>query len=210
MDNQMFMINTNLAGLIKSCEENVEFRLPALTWTRFLNEGIMDLYDLLFIESEKVLKKEEGNDYFILPEDLKQLYMVGTINKEYQNWDIASSKNYDWVYANAESEGTYRIFENKLYINGYDGDTIAIKYYRKPKFLEAINKDRKEPEYRIDVPNEYIEPVILYACMRAMQAEDETERYQVFANEYKKKKDWLYNYTHRYRPERKLYWKVRR
>lgn len=210
MDNQMNLINTNLSGLIKACEENVEFRLPALTWTRFLNEGIMDLYDLLFIEEEQVLTKNTNVEYFELPIDLKQLYMIGTTSNEYQNWDIASTKDYDWKYANADSTGTFRIFDNKLYINGYGGNTVAIKYYRKPKFLEAINKDRSEPEYKIDVPNEYIEPVCLYACMRAMQAEDETERYQIFANEYKKKKEWLYNYVHRYRPERKLYWKVRR
>ena len=215
MDNQVKLINTNLSGLINSCQENVEFRLPAATWTRFLNEGIMDLYPLLFIETEAILTKPKDQEYFELPDDLKQLYMVGDMSKEYQSWDIASDKDYDYNFANADSTGTYRVFNHKLYVNGLSSsdaneDSISIKYYRKPRMLELINKDRTDPEYRIDVPNEFIEPVMLYACAKAMQAEDETSRYQVFIAEYKKKKDWLEKYVHRYRPERKLYWKVRR
>lgn len=210
MDHQIKLINTNLAGLINSCQENVEFRLPGATWTRFLNEGIMDLYPYLFIEAEKTLTKPAEQEYFELPDDLKQLYIVGKVGDEFRNWDIVSDKTQDYIYANANSNKTYRIFNNKLYLNGYDEDTIDIKYFRKPRMLELINKDRTEDEYKIDVPNEFVEPVMLYACAKAMQAEDETDRYNIFMTEYRRKKEWLNKYVNRYRPERKLYWSVRR
>ena len=210
MEHQVKLINTNLAGLINSCQENVEFRLPSATWTRFLNEGIMDLYPYLFIEAEATLTKPDEQEYFELPDDVKQLYLVGSVGNEFRNWDIASDKTLDYTYANADSNKTYRVFNNKLYLNGYDENTISIKYFRKPRMLELINKDRKEDEYKIDVPNEFIEPVMLYACAKAMQAEDETARYNIFMGEYRRKKDWLNKYVNRYRPERKLYWSVRR
>lgn len=210
MDHQIKLINTNLTGLINSCQENVEFRLPGATWTRFLNEGIMDLYPYLFIEAEKTLTKPTEQEYFELPDDLKQLYVVGKVGDEFRNWDIVSDKTQDYIYANADSNKTYRIFNNKLYLNGYDEDTIDIKYFRKPRMLELINKDRTEDEYKIDVPNEFVEPVMLYACAKAMQAEDETDRYNIFMTEYRRKKEWLNKYVNRYRPERKLYWSVRR
>lgn len=210
MDHQIKLINTNLTGLINSCQENVEFRLPGATWTRFLNEGIMDLYPYLFIEAEKTLTKPTEQEYFELPDDLKQLYIVGKVGDEFRNWDIVSDKTQDYIYANANSNKTYRIFNNKLYLNGYDEDTIDIKYFRKPRMLELINKDRTEDEYKIDVPNEFVEPVMLYACAKAMQAEDETDRYNIFMTEYRRKKEWLNKYVNRYRPERKLYWSVRR
>lgn len=210
MDHQIKLINTNLTGLINSCQENVEFRLPGATWTRFLNEGIMDLYPYLFIEAEKTLTKPTEQEYFELPDDLKQLYVVGKVGDEFRNWDIVSDKTQDYIYANANSNKTYRIFNNKLYLNGYDEDTIDIKYFRKPRMLELINKDRTEDEYKIDVPNEFVEPVMLYACAKAMQAEDETDRYNIFMTEYRRKKEWLNKYVNRYRPERKLYWSVRR
>lgn len=210
MDHQIKLINTNLTGLINSCQENVEFRLPGATWTRFLNEGIMDLYPYLFIEAEKTLTKPAEQEYFELPDDLKQLYIVGKVGDEFRNWDIVSDKTQDYIYANANSNKTYRIFNNKLYLNGYDEDTIDIKYFRKPRMLELINKDRTEDEYKIDVPNEFVEPVMLYACAKAMQAEDETDRYNIFMTEYRRKKEWLNKYVNRYRPERKLYWSVRR
>lgn len=205
MQPQLKLINRDVNGLVNACEENVEFKLPKLTWVRFLNEGIMDIYDLLFIETETVLTRPDGQDYFELPADIKQIYMVGNLSKEYQNWDIASSKTFDYNFANAMPEGTYCVFDGKLYINGYTENSVEFKYYRKPKFLEAINSNEE-----IDVPNEYIEAVVLYACKRAMQAEDETDRYNVFNSEYSNKRKKLYEYTHRYRPERKLYWKVRR
>lgn len=170
----------------------------------------MDLYPYLFIEAEKTLTRPAGQEYFDLPDDIKQLYTVGKIGDEYRNWDIMSDKTQDYTYANADSNNTYRVFNNKLYLNGYAEDTIDIKYFRKPRMLELVNKDRTEDEYKIDVPNEFIEAVMLYACAKAMQAEDETERYNVFMTEYRRKKDWLNKYVNRYRPERKLYWSVRR
>lgn len=205
MQPQLKLINRDVNGLVNACEENVEFKLPKLTWVRFLNEGIMDIYDLLFIEATAVLTRPVGQTYFELPEDIKQIYMVSSSEREYQNWDIASNKEYDYNFANAAPDGTYSVFEGKLYIKGYSGTTVDLKYYRKPKFLEAINSKDE-----VDIPNEYIEVIILYACKKAMQAEDETDRYNIFNSEYSNKRKKLYEYTHRYRPERQLYWKVRR
>lgn len=209
MQPQMPLIQNTLDDIINSCQDMVEFRLPKVTWTRWLNEGIMDLYDILFIESTKTLTREEGQNYFILPDDFKQMYIIELVeandNKEPQSWDVGSKKVYDYIYANSVSNGTYNIFDGKLTINGYEGKEINIKYFRKPKFLAAINGTEN-----IDIPNEYIEAVKLYACAQAMKAEDETDRYNIFLSSYKSKKETLYNYANRYRPERKLYWKVRR
>lgn len=224
MQPQVPLIQNRLDDIVNSCQEMVEFKLPKVVWTRWLNEGIMDLYDVLYIEATAILTRDNDKDYFELPDDFKQMYMIGTLSdeedympdgdkkyylqhkeKEPIIWDVASTKTWDYIFANAESNGTYNIFDGKLVINGYTGHTISIKYFRKPKFLAAINGNEE-----IDIPNEYIEAVKLYACTQAMKAEDETDRYNIFLSSYKSKKDMLYKYGNRYRPERKLYWKVRR
>lgn len=208
MQPQVPLIQNTVDDIVNSCQDMIEFRLPKVTWVRFLNEGIMDLYDILYIEAETKLTRENSTDEFTLPDDFKQLYLIKlnpSDGREPQNWDIGSDKTYDYIFANAESDGTFSIFNGKLFINGYTGKEIEIKYFRKPKFMAAINGKEN-----IDVPNEYIEAVKLYACAQAMKAEDETDRYNLFLSSYKSKKDMLTKYTHRYRPERKLYWKVRR
>lgn len=225
MQPQVPLIQNTINDLVNSCQEMVEFRLPKTVWTRWLNEGIMDLYDILFIEAEAILTRPEGQEYFELPDDYKQMYMIGKIQEPFLDyvpegrkrcylrhrdyepmvWDIASKKPYDYIFANATSDGTYSIFDGKLVINAYSGLTVSIKYFRKPEFLDAV-----DIESSIDVPNEYIEPIKLYACAQAMKAEDETERYNLFLSSYNAKKNMLLNYANRYRPERKLYWKVRR
>ena len=212
MQPQVDLIHNDVDSLVNSCQEMVEFRLPKTTWVRFMNEGIMDLYDVLYIEAEATLTKDEESGEFILPDDFKQMYLIQVVNDnkcnnlEPQSWDVGSNKEYDYIFANAVSDGTYSIFNGKLRINGYTGEEIKIKYFRKPKFLAAIAGERVP----IDLPNEYIEAVKLYACAQAMKAEDETDRYNLFLSSYKSKKDLLYSYANRYRPERKLYWKVRR
>ena len=194
MQPQVPLIQNSIDDIVNSCQEMVEFKLPKVVWTRWLNEGIMDLYDVLYIEAEAILTKETDKEYFELPDDFKQMYMIGTLSDEddyvpegnskcylwHENrepiiWDIASKKPWDYIFANAESNGTYSIFEGKLIINNYNGHTVNIKYFRKPKFLAAVNG--KED---IDIPNEYIEAVKLYACAQAMRAEDETDRYNTF------------------------------
>lgn len=223
MQPQVPLAQNTVNDIVNSCQEMVEFKLPKTVWVRFLNEGIMDLYDILFIEAEALLTREEGVGYFKLPDDYKQMYMIGLVtgddsgipggnkcyiyNKDEEPliWDIASKKTYDYIYANADSNGTYSIFDGKLTINGYTGKAINIKYFRKPKFLDGTDIVSE-----IDVPNECIEAVKLYACAQAMKAEDETDRYNLFLSSYKSKKDLLYQYANRYRPERKLRWKVRR
>ena len=205
MQPQQKLIDITVDDLVNSCQEDVEFRLPKLTWVKYMNDAIMNLYNVLFIEAEAVLTKPETQSYFKLPEDYKQLYMVGTTEKEYQHFDIGSPKDYDYKFANADSNGTYNIFDGKLTINNYEGNTVAIKYFRKPKFLTGTNTTD-----RIDIPNEYIEAVRLYACAKAMLAEDETERYQAYMGLYNTAKSQLSSYANRYRPERELYWKVRR
>lgn len=211
MQPQVDLIHNDVDSLVNSCQEMVEFRLPKTTWVRFMNEGIMDLYDVLYIEAEATLTRTDNTEDFVLPDDFKQMYLIQVVNNncnnlEPQSWDIGSNKQYDYIFANAVSDGTYSIFNGKLHINGYMGDEIKIKYFRKPKFLAAIAGERVP----IDLPNEYIEAVKLYACAQAMKAEDETDRYNLFLSSYKSKKDLLYSYANRYRPERKLYWKVRR
>lgn len=208
MQPQVPLIQNDVNALVNSCQEMVEFRLPKTVWVRFMNEGIMDLYDVLFIEAEAVLTRDKESGEFILPDDFKQVYLIkiNTSNtNEPQDWDIGSNKTYDYIFANAESNGTFTIFDGKLYIKGFTGDTIELKYFRKPKFLSGV-----EITEQIDIPNEYIEAVKLYACAQAMKAEDETDRYNLFLSSYKSKKDMLYSYANRYRPERRLYWKVRR
>lgn len=209
MQPQVNLIHNDVDSLVNSCQEMVEFRLPKTTWVRFMNEGIMDLYDVLYIEAETTLTRDEESGEFILPDDFKQMYII-QVNKcnipEPQSWDEGSNKEYDYIFANAISDGTYSIFNGKLNIKGYTGDEIKIKYFRKPQFLAAIQGERQD----IDLPNEYIEAVKLYACAQAMKAEDETDRYNLFLASYKSKKDLLFSYANRYRPERKLYWKVRR
>lgn len=205
MQPQLKLIDITVDDLVNSCQDDVEFRLPKLMWVRYMNDALMDLYDVLFIEAEAVLTKEPDVPYFELPEDCKQIYMLGTLRHEYQYWDIASKKPFDYKFCNAFPDGTYRLFNGKLEINRYKCNEVAIKYFRKPKFLEAINGKDK-----IDIPNEYIEAVRLYACAKAMQAEDETERYQSYMQLYLQKKGMLKSYANRYRPERELYWKVRR
>ena len=194
MQPQVPLIQNSIDDIVNSCQEMVEFKLPKVVWTRWLNEGIMDLYDVLYIEAEAILTKETDKEYFELPDDFKQMYMIGTLSDEddyvpegnskcylwHENrepiiWDIASKKPWDYIFANAESNGTYSIFEGKLIINNYNGHTVNIKYFRKPKFLAAVNG--KED---IDIPNDYIEAVKLYACAQAMRAEDETDRYNTF------------------------------
>ena len=211
MQPQVDLIQNDVDSLVNSCQEMVEFRLPKTTWVRFMNEGIMDLYDVLYIEAEATLTRTDNTEDFVLPDDFKQMYLIQVVNNncnnlEPQSWDIGSNKQYDYIFANAVSDGTYSIFNGKLHINCYTGDEIKIKYFRKPKFLAAIAGERVP----IDLPNEYIEAVKLYACAQAMKAEDETDRYNLFLSSYKSKKDLLYSYANRYRPERKLYWKVRR
>lgn len=289
MQPQVNLIQNTVDDLVNSCQEMVEFRLPKTVWTRFLNEGLMDLYDVTFIEAEALLVRPEGQDYFILPDDFKQMYSVGllagddlkyvpvasteshgqdihthenridveivedldiivgedgitieeaipvetpvvkdeqgndlsnkiipvqAVNRVYLKhdgyepliWDIASRKHYDYIYANSVSNGTYSIFNGQLYINNYDGLTLDIKYFRKPAFLAAIEGVAKP----IDIPNEYIEAVKLYACAQAMKAEDETDRYNLYYAQYRKKKEELGVLANRYRPSRQLYWKVRR
>lgn len=211
MQPQVDLIQNDVDSLVNSCQEMVEFRLPKTTWVRFMNEGIMDLYDVLYIEAEATLTRTDNTEDFVLPDDFKQMYLIQVVNNncnnlEPQSWDIGSNKQYDYIFANAVSDGTYSIFNGKLHINGYMGDEIKIKYFRKPQFLAAINGERVP----VDLPNEYIEAVKLYACAQAMKAEDETDRYNLFLSSYKSKKDLLYSYANRYRPERKLYWKVRR
>lgn len=209
MQPQVPLTQNTLDDLVNSCQEMVEFRLPKTVWTRFMNEGIMDLYDIIFIEAEKKLTRPEGQEYFDLPDDFKQMYIIELLsasdNLEPQNWDIGSNKVYDYIFANAESDGTYNIFDGKLEINGYTNTEVNIKYFRKPAFLAAINGSEN-----IDLPNECIEAVKLYACAQAMRAEDETDRYNLFLSSYKSKKDVIYKLSMRYKPERKLYWKVRR
>ena len=205
MQPQIKLIDTTVDDLVNSCQDDVEFRLPKLMWVRYLNDALMDMYDIIFIEAEAELERPEGQDYFEIPEDCKQIYMLGTPRYEAQNWDIGSGKPYDYKYCNSLPSGTYSLFDGKLTINKYKGNKIKLRYFRKPKFLEAINGKDK-----VDIPNEYIEAMRLYACAKAMQAEDETSRYQVYKSEYLSKKQLLTKYANRYRPERQLYWRVRR
>lgn len=225
MQPQVPLIQNTVNDLVNSCQEMVEFRFPKTTWVRWMNEGIMDLYDILFIEAEALLTRPEGQDYFELPADYKQMYMIGTLKEDEWHytprgkricylrheklepmvWDVASKKPWDYIYANSKSNGTYNIFNGHLIINEYGGRTINIKYFRKPKFMDGVNGTTD-----IDIPNEYIEAVKLYACAQAMRAEDETERYNLYLGSYNTKKAELLQYSHRYRPERKLYWKIRR
>lgn len=205
MQPQLDLIDVKVDDLVNSCQEDVEFRLPKLTWVKYMNDALIDLYDVLFIEADATLTRPEGQSYFELPKDFKQLYMVGDTTKEYQYFDVGSSKDYDYVFANATSSGTYNIFNGKLTVTGYEQTILPIKYFRKPQFLKGNVTDE-----RVDVPNEYIEAIRLYACAKAMLAEDETERYQSFMSLYNTKKSQLRSYANRYRPERELYWKVRR
>lgn len=205
MQPQLDLIDVKVDDLVNSCQEDIEFRLPKLTWVKYMNDAIMDLYPILFIEADAMLTRPEGQSYFELPKDFKQLYMVGDTSKEYQHFDIGSSKDYDYTFANADSNGTYNIFNGKLTVTNYTELTLPIKYFRKPEFLKGTVTDE-----RVDVPNEYIEAIRLYACAKAMLSEDETERYQSFMALYNNKKTQLSSYSNRYRPERELYWKVRR
>ena len=205
MQPQLDLIDVKVDDLVNSCQEDIAFRLPKLTWVKYMNDAIMDLYPILFIEADATLTRPEGQSYFELPKDFTQLYMVKVTDKESQHFDIGSSKDYDYNFANADSNGTYNIFNGKLTVTNYTELTLPIKYFRKPAFLKGTVTNE-----RVDVPNEYIEAIRLYACAKAMLSEDETERYQSFMALYNSKKTQLSSYSNRYRPERELYWKVRR
>ena len=218
MQPQVPLTQLTVDDLVNSCQEMVEFRLPKTVWVRFMNEGIMDLYDVLFIEAKTILTRVNETGDFILPDNFKQVFSIGLIEDDEEIndyilsdkrepfiWDDMSKKPYDYIYANAPSSGTYSIFDGALSINNYTGKTIELKYFRKPTFLVAMSTT-----VNIDIPNEYIEAVKLYACAQAMKAEDETDRYNIFYASYRTKKEELRKYANRYRPERKLYWRVRR
>ena len=50
MQPQQKLIDITVDDLVNSCQEDVEFRLPKLTWIKYMNDAIMNLYNVLFIE----------------------------------------------------------------------------------------------------------------------------------------------------------------
>ena len=103
MQPQVPLAQNTVNDIVNSCQEMVEFKLPKTVWVRFLNEGIMDLYDILFIEAEALLTREEGVGYFKLPDDYKQMYITEYLSKidmtkveqDYKNGSI-TDEQYDF------------------------------------------------------------------------------------------------------------------
>lgn len=136
-------------------------------WAIWFNDGLDDLAEVLFIPTKMTITPSVSGG-FALPENLKTVLRVDGITT-----NLAVLK-----YGDDVSLG-YKIFDNELFIQGEIPTEIILQYDRYPAHVSA-----SATSANVDISDHYTEALVLFACAKTMAREDETERYNIFMQEY--------------------------
>lgn len=136
-------------------------------WVRWFNDALDDMTEALFVSKKAtILSALDGG--FPLPEDMKKILRLDGTTPNLQPVSITDDRTTG-----------FKVIGGSAYIQGETPGSITLWYHKYPAYLTA--SDAAAP---LDLSDHQAKAVVLYACAQAMLKEDESERYQLFANEY--------------------------
>jgi len=171
----------------------IDDEVSTASWLDWYNDGIDDLLEAMSIEAQETLATPDSAGWFDLPENFKGEILIQTADQQTLYPVDLGSTGYIG----------YKIFDGKIQVTGMSLDTLSVFYYKIPAKLASDAID-----VVVDIPDQYIEPIILYGCMRALQADDEGERYLQFRADYREAKSRVLRQSSKAKPARVGAWAV--
>jgi hypothetical protein len=179
-----------VANLIAQANTMADDIFDTADWVVWFNDALEDLAEYIYLEDKADIGKVDGS--FPLPANIRQIQRVSVDGTIYRPVGI-----------NDMVTPGYKVFNNNIYLQGIDADTISLYFYRKPAKMSAAQSN-----LNVDVPDEFIEAIKLYGCMNAMQKDDETTRFRLFEYRYDKKKAQIIRDAAKRRPAKIGAWGV--
>lgn len=184
---------TTPAQLITHANNLVDDTFDNAKWIDWFNDALDDLNEVMFIQEKSTITQKNSDGSFVLPTNFKSAILVKTDNSV-----VLSPLDITDDYSIG-----YKIFKNSIIIQGTSADSIDLYYYKLPAYLTT-----SDITITIDMPTQYDAPLVLFACMRAMQSDDEDARYQTFKADYLNAKAVLLRNSSKLRPARVGSWQV--
>lgn len=167
-------------------------------WVSWINDGLDDLSEYLYLETNSTVTKESTAEFFALPENFKDMIMVKS---------SSNTTTYYPVDINDTDTVGYKLFNNKLYLQGLGSidavNSLNLFFYRYP--TKASTSDVKAS---LDIPSVFVEAVKLFAVKRACASADELERADLFEEQYQNKKGSIARMSAKSKSKRIGNWKV--
>lgn len=150
----------------------IDDQMDNSNWINWFNDAIDDLSEVLFIETKTTVDAPDIEGWFDLPANFKTEMLVQTDDThQYAPIDLSDAFN-----------SGYKIFNGKIKLINYSGTaptSFTLYYYKVPTYMTTA-----AATLEVDMPSIYLEAIVLYGCMRALQSDDEAERYGQFKTDY--------------------------
>lgn len=147
--------------MIRRASSKMDDSLDNTDFIDWFNDCQNEQMDILFLPSDKTITKLPTATGFVIPNDVVSLLDV------YVGGNILDPRR-----------GEYTRMNNLLVLADKSVNTIHIVYNKKP--AEIKNNPDQVPE----IPSQFHRIFEFYACMMAMLADEEHERYQGFYSQY--------------------------
>ena len=150
-------------------------------WVEWFNNGLDDLSTILFMSKKSTISEDEAG-IFSLPTDFLSIIRLD-----------GAAKNLRRLSPSDDTSIGYKIVGNKVYLQNSATTTIDLTYYRIPAHLSTADTSAV-----VDLPELCNRALIYFACAQAMLREDESERYNLFMEDYLRAKQLLLKSTGSY------------
>lgn len=136
-------------------------------WVEWFNNCLDDLTTVLYM-SKSVEIADSGGGVFPIPSDFLSLIRLD-----------GAAKCLRALSPSDDLSVGYKVIGNNIHLQNDTAETLTMLYYRTPAHLSTA--DTATP---VDLPELCNRALIYYACAQAMLREDETERYNLFMEDY--------------------------
>jgi hypothetical protein len=170
-----------VSDLIRRFSALVDDTFDNITVVDWFNQCQNNLTDLLYLPTLTTIDKDVSG-YFILPSDF----------------------NGELKILDPDTIDVYSVYDKSLRFTGSEDITqIEVTYNRLPLAVTT------NPEFIPDLPEQFHDIYVFYACMMAMHPEEEPERYSLYEKDYLRARYQLDKYMGKTRPRPKSWVVVR-
>jgi hypothetical protein len=186
MSKTLTQLITEATSLTDETYDNVQ-------WVDWFNNCLDDLSPYLYLDDIATINEDtEGSGIFTIPETYLSMIRVDGTNKDIPMLEPGDD----------DSIG-YKLRGTKLYKQNDVSTTITCTFYRRPAYLTTLDSSAE-----VDIPAGCNRALIYFAGAQAMMLEDETERFNVFSDQYEKAKAAVQSMNKHRKPAKTGQWGV--
>lgn len=167
-------MSKTLLNLIAEAAALADETFDNARWVEWFNNGLDDLSTVLFLSKQSTISEDESG-IFSLPTDFLAVLRLD-----------GAATNLRKLSLSDDLTAGYKVLGNKVYLQGDAATDIVLTYYRTPLHLTTADTGAE-----VDLPELCNRALIYFACAQAMLREDETERYNLFMEDYLRAKQLL-------------------